>query len=76
MNDRALGGLFLLSLGGAIAVLWYRGYFSTQIAKATGGLASGGPTRNDITLSPAITTSLVRNAVNKIAAQVAKGIKP
>jgi hypothetical protein len=39
VNDSALGGLLLVALGAGIAVLWYRGYFNDQIAKATGGLS-------------------------------------
>jgi hypothetical protein len=40
MNDNALGGLLLITVGVGIAWLWYRGYFNTIIGKATGGLSS------------------------------------
>jgi hypothetical protein len=42
MNDSALGGLLLVAIGVGIAVLWYRGFFGSQITKATGNLAGAG----------------------------------
>ena len=42
MSNKALGGLLLVAIGVGIVWLWYRGYFGTVIANATGGLAGTG----------------------------------
>jgi hypothetical protein len=38
MNSGPLGSLLLVVVGAGIAVLWYRGYFSDQITKATSAM--------------------------------------
>jgi hypothetical protein len=49
MNDNALGGLLLVTIGVGVAWLWYRGYFNSVITNATGGLA-GATAKRDFTV--------------------------